>query len=251
MAELVIVGSGTGIPSLRRASPCLLLLSKTLRILIDTGPGSLRRLLEVGVTYQDIDLLLYTHLHPDHTADLVPILFACKYGESPRVKDLTLFGGPGLKTFFEKLEELYHPWISPQTYRLKIKEASSQPFSIGGMKILSAPMAHLPGSLGYRFEWDDGKALVISGDTDYCESLIRLASKADLLVLECSFPDEKKVNGHLTPSLAGRIARESGSRRLLLTHLYPICDQHDILTPCRREFPGEVFLAEDLQRFTL
>ncbi len=248
MPELIVIGSGTGVPSLRRASPSLLLLSKNHQILIDSGPGTLRKLLEVGVTYQDIDLILYTHLHPDHTADLVPILFASKYSDLPRKKGLTLLGGPGFKPFFGKIDDLHGPWIRPQTYRLKVEEVTSKPISYGGMKILSAPMAHLPDSVGYRFEWGDGKSLVISGDTDYCDNLVNLAMNADLLVLECSFPDEKKVSGHLTPSLAGRIARESRSKRLLLTHLYPVCERYDILTPCKKEFSGEVWLAEDLIR---
>lgn len=248
LRELIILGSGTGVPSLRRGSPGLLLFSGTSRILIDSGPGVLRRMLEAGVTYRDVDLILYTHIHPDHTADLVPILFACKYGDLPREKELTLIGGPGFTLFFDRINDLYGSWTNPQTYHLTIKEISSKPLLFGGMKILSSPMAHLPESVGYRIEWSDGKSLVISGDTDYCENLLTLASNADLLVLECSFPDEKRMDGHLTPSLAGRIARESRCKRLLLTHLYPICGQYDILTQCKKVYSGEVILSEDLMR---
>jgi ribonuclease BN (tRNA processing enzyme) len=119
------------------------------------------------------------------------------------------------------------------------------------MKILSKPMAHMSESVGYRIELKNGKSIAVSGDTDYCENLIDLASGVDLLVLECSFPDEKKVEGHLTPTLAGKIASESGCKRLLLTHFYPICDQHDILQRCRQVFHGEVILAEDLMRIEI
>ncbi len=245
---MVILGSGTGVPSLRRGSPGLLLLSGNFRTLIDSGSGALRTLLKLRVTYRDIDLLLYTHIHPDHTADLVPILFACKYGDRPREKDLTCVGGPGFRRHFDKIRDLYGSWIEPTTYRLTLREISSDPLSFGEMKILSKPMAHLLGSVGYRIEWKDGKSLVISGDTDYCENLVNLASNTDLLVLECSFPDEKKVDGHLTPSLAGRIARESRCNRLLLTHLYPICDQYDILNQCKQSYSGEVILSEDLMK---
>ena len=69
-----------------------------------------------------------------------------------------------------------------------------------------------------------------------------------MLILECSFPDEMKVEGHLTPSLAGRIARKAHCRRLILTHLYPLCDEYDILRQCRKEFAGEVIVAHDLLR---
>ncbi|OGP78603.1 MAG: hypothetical protein A2V86_01565 [Deltaproteobacteria bacterium RBG_16_49_23] len=242
------MGSGTGIPSLRRGSPGLLLISNDSHVLIDSGPGTLRRMLETGVTYRDIDLILYTHIHPDHTADLVPILFACKYGELPREKRMICAGGPGFKRYFQKIKRFYGSWIEPHTYPLTTKEISSKPFFFSDIKILTKSMAHLPESVGYRIEWENGKSIVISGDTDYCANIVSLALETDLLVLESSFPDEKKVDGHLTPSLAGRIARESRCKRLLLTHLYPICEQYDILNQCRQAYQGEIILGEDLMR---
>ena len=246
MAELIILGSGTGVPSLKRASPGLLLISAGSKILIDSGSGTLRRMLEVGITYQDIDLLLYTHTHPDHIADLVPILFACKYAEPPRQRELKCLGGPGFFEYFEKLNTLYGPWIKPKAYQLTVQDMPQNPIIFHDVKIRSKSLAHLPGSVGYRFELTDTKSLVISGDTDYCQNIVDLSAEADLLVLECSFPDGKKVEGHLTPSLAGRIGKESKCKNLLLTHLYPQCDQMDILSQCRQVFNGEIVVADDL-----
>jgi ribonuclease BN (tRNA processing enzyme) len=112
-------------------------------------------------------------------------------------------------------------------------------------------MAHISESVGYRIEFKDGKSMAISGDTDYCQTIIDLAFDVDLLVLECSFPDGKKVEGHLTPSLAGRIAAESHCKRLLLTHLYPVCDQFDIVGQCKKIFQGHVIMGEDLMRIKI
>jgi ribonuclease BN (tRNA processing enzyme) len=251
LAELILIGSGTGIPSLRRGSPGLLAISATTTLLIDSGPGTLRKMLEVGITYRDPDVLLYTHLHPDHTADLVPTLFACKYGDLPREKDLLCIGGPGFKSFFEKLEKLYGSWIGPQSYNLTVKEIEKDPLFFRDLKVISKPMAHLSGSIGCRIEFKDGKSIAISGDTDYCQNIIDLAYEVNLLILECSFPEGKKVEGHLTPSLAGRIGLESHCKRLLLTHLYPICDQFDILRQCRQVYQGEIILGEDLMRIRI
>jgi len=246
MAELIILGSGTGVPSLKRASPGLLLLSEGSKILIDSGSGTLRRMLEVGITYQDIDLLLYTHTHPDHIADLVPILFACKYGEPSRRRELRCLGGPGFLEYFEKLDTLYGPWIRSRSYPLIIHEIPRNSFPFHDLTIKSKSLVHLPGSVGYRFDLTGRKSLVISGDTDYCRNIVDLSVETDLLVLECSFPEGKKVEGHLTPSLAGRIAKESKCKGLLLTHLYPQCDQADILSQCRIFFDGEIVIADDL-----
>ena len=251
MAELIILGSGTGIPSLRRGSPGLVLISENSNVLVDSGPGTLRRMLEIGVTYQDIDLLLYTHIHPDHISELVPILFACRYTDLPRKKDLVIFGSPGFKEHFNELKKLYWPWIEPPSYHLTIRETLETPLPFNKLKIFSKPMAHMSESVGYRIEFRDGKSMVISGDTDYCKNLVDLAFEADLLVIECSFPDGKKIEGHLTPALAGRIGLESHCKRLLLTHLYPICDQFDILNQCGQSYKGEIILAEDLMRIKI
>lgn len=205
-------------------------------------------MLEVGITYRGPDLLLYTHIHPDHVSDLVPIIFASKYADQPREKKLLCIGGPGFKSYFKKLKDLYGRWVQPQSYRLTIKEISQKGLVYRDLKILSRPMAHISGSVGYRIEFKDGKSMAISGDTDYCQNIVDLAFEVDILVLECSFPDGKKVKGHLTPSLAGRIASESRCKKLLLTHLYPICDQFDILNQCRRAYQGQIILGEDSMR---
>jgi ribonuclease BN (tRNA processing enzyme) len=251
LAELIIIGSGTGIPSIRRGSPGLVVLSDSTKLLIDSGPGALRKMLEVGTTYQDIDILLYTHIHPDHVSDLVHFLFACKYADLPREKELLCIGGPGFRSYFEKLKNLYGSWIEPQSYRLTVKEISQEPLLYRDLRILSKPMAHISESVGYRIELKDGKSIAISGDTDYCQNIIDLAAEVDLLVLECSFPDEKKVEGHLTPSLAGRIASESRCKKLLLTHFYPVCDQFDIVDQCKKIYQGQIILGEDLMRIKI
>ncbi len=251
MKELIILGSGTGVPSLKRASPGAVVLTERSRILIDSGPGTVRRMLKVGLTYQDIDLLLYTHIHPDHVSDLVPLLFACKYSSHPREKDLLCIGGPGFKRYFRKVKGVYGRWIESEAYRFTIREIFKRPFRFQDVKIFARPMAHLPESVGYRIEFENGRSLAVSGDTDYCTEIVELASGVDLLVLECSFPDDKKVEGHLTPLLTGRIAQESGCKKLLLTHFYPECDRSDILEACRQSYSGEILLGEDLMRITL
>jgi len=248
MAEVIILGSGTGVPSLKRGSPGLVVVTEGSRILIDSGPGTLKRMLEVGLTYHDMDLLLYTHIHPDHVSDLVPFLFASKYSDLPRKKDLLCAGGPEFRRYFNKIKKVYGSWIDSEFYQLTIKELSRRPLIFQGLRISAKPMAHLPGSVGYRIEFKDGRSLAISGDTDYCSHLVELASEVDLLILECSFPNDKKVEGHLTPSLAGRIALESRCKKLLLVHFYPVCDQANILEECREVYSGEITLGEDFMR---
>jgi ribonuclease BN (tRNA processing enzyme) len=251
LPELIILGSGTGIPSLRRGFPGLLVFSDDSIILIDSGSGTLRRMLEVGITYQDIDLLLYTHTHPDHVSDLVPILFASKYADFPRQKNLICVGGPGFKHYFDMLKKIYGSWIDAHSYDLTIEEVSEKPLLCRDLQISSKGMTHLLGSVGYRIDFKNGKSIAISGDTEYCRNIVELAHETDLLILECSFPDEKKREGHLIPSLAGRIALESRCKKLVLTHFYPICDQFDIQKECELVYKGETIIGEDFMKIKI
>jgi ribonuclease BN (tRNA processing enzyme) len=57
------------------------------------------------------------------------------------------------------------------------------------------------------------------------------------------------VKGHLSPSLAGQIASESRCKKLVLTHLYPICDAFDMKRQCASTYDGPVEIARDLMHF--
>jgi ribonuclease BN (tRNA processing enzyme) len=256
--ELIILGSGTGVPSLTRGPPGFLVKAENQSILLDGGSGTLVRMLQAGVTYKDLDAVLYTHIHPDHCADLVPLLFACKYQEEPRQKDLLIIGGSrrwpfgqGFRNYFEGLRWVHGSWIEPQTFRILVREVAADEVTIGDLRVTALPLDHMPESVGYRITSPQGRSLVYSGDTDYCPNIVELARGADLLILECSFPEGRKVPGHLTPALAGRIAHEAECKRLCLTHFYPPCDHADIKEASRQVFKGEVILAEDMMRITI
>lgn len=248
--EIIILGSGTGVPSLKRGAPGLVIRIGREILLFDSGPGTLNRLLKVGIDYKRLDYIFYTHFHPDHFAELVPFLFACKYHSSPRKKPLIIIGPKGIGNLYFNLLEVYGEWITPVKYTVEIKEINVEPFIGKGWRIYSKPLRHTDPSIGYRIE-KDNKSIVYSGDTDYCPEIVELAKNSDLFILECSFPERYRVKGHLTPRLAGKIGRESGCKRLVLTHIYPICDKYKILPECKKEYKGKITLAKDLLRITV
>ena len=246
--HVTILGSGTAIPSLRRGSPGLLVEVAGQSLLFDGGAGTLPRLLKAGVTVLELDRVFYTHLHPDHTGDLVPLLFALRNPAWQRTKPLYLTGPRGFGAYYESLVGVYGDWIAAKNYELVLHETLKETTEGEGFRVIPREVVHLQHSLCYRVEAADGKSLVFSGDTTYCDAIIDAARGADLLVLECSAPDEQPMKNHLTPTEAGQIAALSGCRRLALTHFYPICDEYDIITPCRKVFDGELILAEDMMR---
>ncbi|AEH44299.1 beta-lactamase domain-containing protein [Thermodesulfatator indicus DSM 15286] len=252
--RLTVLGSGTGWPRLERGAPGYLLQIEKENILLDIGPGTIPRILKTGLTLPDIDAIFLSHFHPDHVTDLIPFFFATRYSLGyNRQKPFLLVAGDGFSSFFEGLKSAFGKWVVPPLGLLEIQELSctyEAAFMCPPFTVRSAPVKHNPESLAYRFEYQ-GKSLVYSGDTDYTENLVKLAHEADLLILECSAPEGMKKEGHLTPSLCGRIAGEARVKKLMLTHFYPPCDETDLISPCRAFYDGEIILAIDFLTFEL
>ena len=251
--KVTILGSGTIAPQLSRSACSVLIESGEQVMLLDLGPGTIRRLLEYGLDINDITHLFLSHFHPDHTSDLVPLLFATKYSENHlRVQQLQLYAGDGFIAVYQGLQVAYKDWIVLPGHQLAIHEIDTlvgASFSTGDVTVTARPVDHRPESMAFRFEDRSGTAIVYSGDTDACDSLIGLAHGADLLICESAYPDEMKTVGHLTPSQAGGIAQTADAKRLVLTHLYPPCDQVDIAKQAASQYKGPVIVAEDLMSF--
>ena len=102
--EITILGSGTAVPDKERGSPGIAVRSDDTLLLMDLGAGTLYRAVRFGVDVNRVDAVLLSHLHPDHTGDLVPLLFAFLSPEWSRDETLTIFGPAGLQEFFRNLE---------------------------------------------------------------------------------------------------------------------------------------------------
>jgi len=264
--RVTILGSGTCAPSLERCPCSILVQIDHKNILVDAGPGIMGQLLKVGVQINDLDLILLSHFHLDHCAEIAPLLFALKYSGLKQKKHLTLAGGKGIKQWFNQLNQAHgHSIDMPkavfsilelgnkgsldrsQMNTLLNKKTENDLFSV---MIDYARVEHKQESRAFRFTDGFGFSLVYSGDTDVSESLVKLSDSADVLICESSFPDVKKVPGHLTPSLAGEMAARAGVKQLVLTHLYPDCESIDLEAQCCKKFNGQILLAKDLFRIS-
>lgn len=247
---LTILGSGTCVPSLQRSACSALLRMNHAALLFDLGPGTMRRLLETGTRIFDVGFVCISHFHPDHTGELASFLFASKYPAANRRKNpLTILAAKGFADFFFALKQVYGEWIelAPDVFSvIELDNTGPDTHRFNDFIVKSIPVRHRKESIAFRIESADGITIVYSGDTDYCENLIDLAAGADILICESALPDNLKVDGHLTPSLAGKIATAAGVKKLVLTHFYPECDTADIKGQCRKTYAGPLILARDL-----
>lgn len=243
--RLTILGSGTAIPVPDRFPAGYLLRHGATEVLVDLGPGTLRRHAMAGGDLARLGAVLLTHYHTDHCADLAALLFALRSPTFAGRPPLDLFGAPGLERLLGRLTEAW-PWLAPRGYELRVHELAPGGFQVADLAVEAVPIRHTAQSLGYRVAAPGGGTVAFSGDADECDELVALARGADLFVCDAATPDGAKLDGHLTPGLAGAFASRAGARTLVPTHFYPECTGHDLRAMAARRFAGPIVLAEDL-----
>lgn len=245
--ELTLLGTGTCAPNPLRAPAGYFLSHGPSRFLIDPGPGACHRAVTAGLDPYDVEAIVITHLHLDHTGDLMPYLFNYKHrpGDDPR-PDIKIIAPEGFTQTYQKLLEVYGGWVISDKYAVRIEEMSDTVLESPGMTIRSLPVAHSASAIGYRFQKEDGPSLVFSGDTGYCDELVALAMGADALMVECSFPDGAGMEGHMTPEDVARTGALSGAGKLILTHFYPAVDTANVAGAIRKHgYKGGIIVGED------
>lgn len=249
--EITIIGAGTLVPSLNRQAAGIVIKIGEKYLLFDSGSGVFYKLLSAGIDYKKIDDFFYSHFeHPDHINDLPFFIFANMHDNIERQAPLNITGPPGISGFYDNLLRLY-PALNDPHFEVNLKEISAGTIDFDNFSVSAKPMTHRSAaSVAYRID-ADGKSMVYTGDTDYNTGIVELAGGADLLISECSLPDELKAEGHLTPGLAGRIASEARVKKLVLTHIYPICESFDIQKQARAAFDGEIVIARDFMKIIL
>ena len=249
--RLTVLGSGTGTPNPCRAATAILLDLAGYRLLLDFGPAALNRLTRQGVDHRAIDAVFISHFHLDHTLDLWAFMFAATYPDFHRLRPVQVFAPQGFETLHQGLKAAYGPEVAPPLEAVRtILIDPARPWQgyespyLPALRISTAPTAHRPESLAFRLETDE-LSLVYSGDTGWSEPLVELARDSDWLILEATRPDSDPVQGHLTPSQAGRLAERAGAGRLLLNHLSAKHKETDPAAGARLEFGGPALAARD------
>lgn len=220
--RFTVLGSGTPLPDPDRGPAGFVIEVDGRSWLIDGGSGTLQRLVRAGVSPKDLAGGIYSHQHPDHCADLVPLLFAFRAGG--RAHDYPIWAGAGFADFFRRLGEAWGRSIEPRSAKVVIHEHALDGIvtaDLGGLLLRTAPANHGACALHLRFE-AAGHAVVFSGDTGPSDPLVSLARDASLLVVECGAA--APMDGHLCPAQVVALVAQARPRRVWLTHLHPGVD---------------------------
>ena len=248
--QLTILGAGTGVPIPQRSPAGVLIQIGATPLLFDLGPGTLPRLDAAGVSYRDLEYVFLTHLHPDHTLDLVMLLQALNWTPGfTRERPLHLIGCPGTHSLYEGLLRVY-PSVKPRSFKFDIHEVGTERIAFGAWTIETAPSGHTATSVAYRIE-AEGKAIVYTGDAKGNPALVQIARDADAFVCECAFPRGYPTDDHMTADAVGCVARAARVKRVILNHLYPPALGGDIAAQVCAEYAGEIVVAVDGTRLSV
>lgn len=247
MMRVTVLGSGTNIHPTRAAAGYLVQTDQV--FLLDFGPRTLFNLIKSGTDRHRITHILFSHFHADHFADFIPFFFDavifCKYQGGTR-RPLTLIGPHGTKKLIGAMLNSF-PSFNSAPFRVTIREASDRAIRLGDTRIRPSTVTHAPRlhCLGYRIEYAD-RVVTYSGDSLYCENLVRLCDNADLAILDCSFPENRPGPAHLHAGQCGQVAQRAGVGHLLLSHFYPIAERYDVRAQAGQYFGGRIRMAKDL-----
>ena len=274
--HLQVLGSGG--PELddeRASSGYLVWQDGRARVLVDMGAGSLLRFEQAGARIEDIEAILLTHLHVDHSADLPALVKASFFSE--RSTDLPVYGPTGNRrmpatgAFVQALfgddngawRYLGSYLTGEEAYRLRAVDVpaegkeSQRVMDRDGLRLTAVPVHHGPiPALAWRVDIGD-RALVFSGDMNGDNHTLEgLAAGADLLVAHHAIPEEARGaarNLHMPPSVIGRIAGEAGVKQLVLSHRMrrTLGREAESERYIRRHYAGPLAFAEDGQCFSL
>ena len=252
--ELTILGGSAAAPNGGDASAGYLVTSGATTILIDCGSGVVSQL-RARAEAHALSGAVISHLHSDHTLDLVALRYALQYAPySGERRPVPLHLPPGGIAFLERLGAVFQAgnevgqdfWGEVFTLREYGAEAVGDgALAIGGLTVRFASMAHYIPAWALRVADGAGRALTYSADTGPQAPLAQFAEGSDLLLCEATLLEQPPGQdpagyGHLTAAEAGRIATEAGVGRLVLTHLWEELGFDRYLADARAHFAGPV-----------
>jgi ribonuclease BN (tRNA processing enzyme) len=247
--KLIVLGSGTSVPHPARASAAHWLETSGGTLLLDISADAAHRMAQEQLDWPNLAAIWVSHFHLDHLGGLPAFLFGLKWAPQTenRTKPLPIFGPAGLQHIMQTISDSNQYSLFEQAFPIEVVEVPpSAKFEIlPGVNAQTFSTPHTDESLALRLNDERSKSFVYTSDTGFSENLVPFANRVDLLLMECSFRRNKRVQKHLELADAMKLAELCSPGRVVLTHLYPEWDGVDIEAEARQLWPGKTIAAFD------
>ncbi|WP_457745130.1 MBL fold metallo-hydrolase [Sulfurimonas sp.] len=268
--ELEVLGSGGPEIDTRASTSYLLWIGNKARLIVDMGSGSMLRFEQSNAKIEELEAVVLTHLHIDHSVDLPSFIKAGYFSKRSDSLDIiapngnryfpsttefldTLFGKNGAYRYMQDV--LTPNSDSFEIIPINIKQKAKRVYKDFSLEFIRVHHGIVP-ALALRIQ-TQGKIIVISGDTnDENHNLEKLAKNADLFVAHHAIPEIKKgyaTHLHMSPSIIAEIAKKANVKKVLLTHrmLRTINKEEETLKIIKEKYKGTIIFAEDRMRIEI
>lgn len=238
--RLTVLGCSGSFPGPEEACSGYLLRAGAHVVMLDAGPGTVAAL-QRHVGMEELTALVLSHHHPDHWSDLGVLRVALRYGLE--VEGLAVYGTAETRAIAQHL--VGHP-LEPTLVWHTV--ADGDEVDLGGFRMRFSATDHYVETLAVRVD-AAGRTLAYSADTGPGWSFSSLGPGLGAALCEATLLDHERVGVdeavlHLSVGEAGRMAREAGVERLLLTHQQPGADREAYRREAEAAFGAPVELVE-------
>lgn len=273
--RLQVLGSGgPEITDQRASSGYLIWRDDKAVIMVDAGSGAAFNFEKSGANLSDLEAVLFTHFHIDHSVDFPTLIKASYFGD--RKEDLKVLGPagnfrmPGAKDYVNAVlgEQGAYRYLSNYvtedkraSYKVRATDVPLSPrekntYTLdSGIQLSAVPVEHGPlPAVAWRVDMD-GCAISFSGDMNNSYgTLAKLALGSDLLVANNVIPQEAMGAArflHMPPSEIGLIASQAKVKQLVLSHRMErtLGREMETVVEIRKSYAGPVYFANDLDQY--
>jgi phosphoribosyl 1,2-cyclic phosphodiesterase len=218
--EMIFLGTGGGrfaTITQKRRTAGIRILSESLNLHLDPGPGALVHSIDCGLDPQKINAIFVSHCHPDHYTDAEVLIEAMTQGMTKKRGLLSaaksVLDG---NDFCEPSISKYHQQMPEQ----RIEAVPNVKFQVDSFNVSVTKAMHTDlDAVGFRFETSDFGDFAYTSDTEYYEDIGKYYEDVRLLILCVMRPAGKPWKGHMTTDDAVKIVEATRPEQVILTHL--------------------------------
>lgn len=226
--RLTVLGGSAAGPNAGQGCSGYLVGTGSTRVMLDVGSGTFPELRR-HTDYRSLDGIVISHLHADHTLDLVALRYALAYNPVRPLGPIPLWMPPGGRRFLDGVARAFAGTESPETFFsdvFSIEEYTpAESLTIGDAIISFTPTVHYIPCWAIRVQGaQDGAVLAYTADAGPASDLTDLVKGASVLVTDAGNPTPEREpfeqRGHATAAEMAALAREHDVATLVLAHLW-------------------------------
>jgi ribonuclease BN (tRNA processing enzyme) len=193
------------------------------RFLFEAPPQALQSINQMELDANHLEAIILSHHHGDHFLGLPFILLHWKY--FGRARPATIVGPPGTRDLATSIGRSVYPGLFDAAYELRwVELGDGETATVGDLTITGRAVEHdrrLSLNLGYLCELR-GRTFAYTGDTGFCDAIVDMAGRVEVLIAECSSVDQiVPIHLNLVDDIPRLRDAMAPGAKLFLTHLTP------------------------------